>query len=53
VNGQCLCTMPDPVDPEKEKCEQKSYCDWVNGQCLCTGLGGVNSGGLLGNSAEA
>jgi hypothetical protein len=38
VNGQCLCTMPDPVDPEKEKCEQKSYCDWVNGQCLCRGL---------------
>jgi hypothetical protein len=32
VNGQCLCTMPNP---EKEQCLEKPYCSWVNEQCLC------------------
>jgi hypothetical protein len=33
---QCYCTGFIPENPEKQKCEQKSYCSWVNGQCLCT-----------------
>jgi len=35
VNGQCLCTMPDP---EKQQCESNPLCDYVDGHCYCRGV---------------
>ncbi len=39
---------PNPA----EICQQNPGCHWANGQCLCTGMGGDNSGGLLGDNGE-